>query len=122
MTKYSAKIVSVGELAQEFIAEGVMVFFATNAPEELQETAFVHDCTDEPTAPVVPGDQVVLDGKSFQVLAVGDVANENLKNLGHLVLKFNGLTEPEMRGDVNLPEGVVPAIGPGSLMEIIGTN
>lgn len=120
MTKYSANIVSVGELAQEFIAEGVMVFFATNAPEELQETAFVHDCTDEPSSPVEPGDQVILDGKSFEVLGVGDVANENLKNLGHLVLKFNGLTEPEMRGDVNLPEVEVPQIGPGSIMEIRG--
>ena len=120
MTKYKATIRSVGELAGEFIAEGILVFFAENAPEELQETALVHDNTGEPTSPVVPGDIVYLDDKSYEVLAVGPVANENLKNLGHLVLKFNGLTEAEMGGDVTLPETDIPELGPGSILRIEG--
>lgn len=118
MTKYQATIQSVGELAGEFIAEGILVFFATNAPEELQETALVHDCTSEPAAPVQPGDFVRLDQHAYEVLAVGKVANENLKNLGHLVLKFNGLKEPEMDGDVTLPAVPVPDLGPGSTLII----
>ena len=118
MTKYRAAVQAVGELAGEFIAEGILVFFAVDAPEELRETALVHDCTDEPAAPVEIGDIIRLDRHSFPVLAVGRVANENLKNLGHLVLKFNGLTEAEMEGDVTLPAMPVPDLGIGSTLLI----
>jgi PTS system glucitol/sorbitol-specific IIA component len=120
MTKYRAEIQSVGELAQEFVDEGILVFFATTAPEELQDTAFVHSTTEKPASPVVVGDQVSINGTAFPVLAVGPVANENLANLGHLVLKFNGLKEAEMPGDINLPEQPVPQLGPGSVVEISG--
>jgi len=120
MQKYKAKILSIGELAEEFTKEGVMVFFASNAPDELQETAFVHDCTEAPASSLEVGDAVILDGIRFPVLAVGDVANENLANLGHLVIKFNGSNEAEMRGDVNLPAVDVPSLKPGSILEIEG--
>ena len=56
------------------------------------------------------------------VLAVGTVANENLRNLGHLVLKFNGLSEAEMQGDVNVPEGAIPEIVPGTEIQITGVT
>ena len=118
MIKYKAAVQSVGELTGEFIAEGILVFFAAGAPEELQETALVHDCSDEPAAPVEVGDRIRLDRHSFPVLAVGRLANENLKNLGHLVLKFNGLTEAEMDGDITLPAVPVPDLGVGGTLII----
>ena len=120
--KYAATVTAIGEFASAFIEEGVLVFFATNAPEELQEHAVVHDRVTPQSADVRVGDIVHLDGQSFPVLAVGDVANENLANLGHLVLKFNGLEEPEMQGDVNLPEQAIPDLKPGSVLRITDTK
>jgi glucitol/sorbitol PTS system EIIA component len=116
-TKYSLKVVSIGELAKEFLDEGIMVFFGTNAPEELQEHSIVHEHS-ELTEDVVPGDTIVIGSESFNVLAVGKVANENLRNLGHLVLKFNGLTEPEMDGDVTVAAVPLPEIQTGTGIEI----
>lgn len=118
--KYTARITSIGELAGEFINEGILVFFSNTAPEELHEHAVVHDCTDPQTEEVKVGDTVSIGGHDFPVLAVGPVANDNLRSLGHLVLKFNGLSEPEMQGDVNVPEGEIPAIAPGSQLTITG--
>jgi PTS system glucitol/sorbitol-specific IIA component len=118
--KYFARVTSLGELAVEFIKEGVLVFFASNAPEELQDAAVVHDCTTPQTVDVQVGDTVRIGDHSFPVLAVGSVANENMRNLGHLVLKFNGLTEPEMQGDVNVPAVAIPEIVPGTELEING--
>ena len=120
MIKYKAVIQSIGDFAQEFVDEGILVFFGLTAPEELQETSFVHDCSDTPTAPVVAGDQVLLDNTSFKVLSVGTVANENLKSIGHIVLKFNGLHEPEMQGDITLPERPIPKLNKGSTLVIKG--
>lgn len=118
--KYYARVTAIGEIAGEFIAEGILVFFASTAPEELQEAALVHDRTDPQTEDVQVGDTIRLGTETFPVLAVGAVANENLRNLGHLVLKFNGLKEPEMQGDVNLPEGTIPEISIGTELEILG--
>ena len=118
--KYYARVTAIGELAGEFIAEGILVFFSNTAPEELQEHAVVHDRAEGQTADVQVGDTIRLGEHRFPVLAVGAVANENLRNLGHLVLKFNGMNEAEMQGDVNVPEVPIPEIGINTELEIIG--
>lgn len=118
--KYVARVTAIGELAGEFIAEGILVFFSNTAPEELQEHAVVHDNSDGQARDVEVGDTIRIGDHSFPVLAVGTVANENLRNLGHLVLKFNGLQEAEMQGDVNVPEEAIPEIAVGTELEIIG--
>ncbi|MCG8479234.1 MAG: PTS glucitol/sorbitol transporter subunit IIA [Spirochaetales bacterium] len=118
--KYSARVTAVGEYAAEFIAEGVLVFFSETAPDELQEHAIVHDRTAPQTTDIGPADVVRIGASRFPILAVGSVANENLRNLGHLVLKFNGSDEAEMQGDVNVPEEAIPDIVPGTEIEITG--
>ena len=120
--KYDARITSVGQLAGEFIAEGILVFFSHAAPEELHEHAVVHDNTSGQTSDVRVGDTISLGEHHYKVLAVGDVANENLRNLGHLVLKFNGLTAAEMQGDINVAEGAIPEIFPGLQLSIMGAE
>ncbi len=119
MEKYRAEVVSLGEFAGEFIAEQIMVFFGTNAPDELKEHSIVHKHGDL-AAPVVTGDTICIGTDSFTVHAIGKVANENLKNLGHFVLKFNGLTEPEMDGDICVDKTTLPPIGPGTVVVIEG--
>jgi PTS system glucitol/sorbitol-specific IIA component len=119
VVKYQTTVTWVGEFAAEFAAEGILVFFGPDAPEELHEFAILT----EPAglvAPVVAGDAVEIDGARFPVLCVGSVANDNLANLGHLVVKFNGLEEPELPGDVSLPAVAAPVIEPGSAVSIEG--
>jgi PTS system glucitol/sorbitol-specific IIA component len=88
MNKYAATVTYVGPLAGEFLAEQIVVLFGQNAPEELAEFSIIHDGVTL-TAPFVAGDRVTLDRQPYVILAVGEVANDNLANLGHLVLKFN---------------------------------
>ena len=45
VTKYETKVEQVGPLAQDFIDEGILVFFGMNAPEELTEFAILHHHT-----------------------------------------------------------------------------
>lgn len=121
-TKYKTTVLYLGELAGEFIDEKIVVFFGKEAPEELHEHAVVHEEATGLDGEIVVGDSVVIDGASFPVLAVGAVANKNLSSMGHLVLKFNGLEEPEMEGDVCLPDVELPTIQAGSVVEIQGNE
>ncbi len=117
---YQTTVTGVGELAAEFAAEGILVFFGSDAPEELHEFAILTDHSEPPTRPVAAGDELEIGDSRFPVLCVGPVANDNIANLGHLVVKFNGLTEPELPGDVSLPDVQAPAIEPGVIIRIIG--
>jgi glucitol/sorbitol PTS system EIIA component len=115
--KYQALITQIGPLVSEFIDSGILVLFGADAPEELAEFAILHDGK-ELVEPVAPGDSVTIGADRFQVLAVGEVANTNLANLGHLVLKFNGQTVVEMPGDVCLEAKKLPPVEVGMLLTV----
>jgi glucitol/sorbitol PTS system EIIA component len=115
MVKYKAKFTQIGPLVSEFLVHNILVLFGSSAPEELAEFAVIHD-GQELVEPIVVGDTVSINEESFKVLAVGDVANINLKNLGHLILKCNGMTEPEMPGDVCLEDKPLPIIEVGTTL------
>ena len=117
--KYETTVTAVGPMAVEFAAEGILVFFGTDAPEELHDFAILHEHTPN-DHDVVAGDTLEIGGVDFTVTGVGDVANDNLRNLGHLVVKFNGLAETELPGEVSVTEGHAPTIEPGIVIRIKG--
>ena len=115
---YSTTVTAVGELVPDFAEQGVLVFFGEDAPAELHEFSIIHTPDVQIRAPQV-GDRITLAENTFKVLAVGSVASDNLLNLGHLDLKANGLTEPEMPGDVNVEATVLPSVQIGDRLIVI---
>jgi PTS system glucitol/sorbitol-specific IIA component len=119
MIKYNATITAIGPLVQEFLNEGIIVLFGQQAPEELAEFAILHDGTTL-HAPLAAGDVVTMGDESYTVLAVGEVASDNLRNLGHLVLKCNGQHEVEMPGDVCVEAKPLPHLEVGMGLQVSG--
>jgi PTS system glucitol/sorbitol-specific IIA component len=109
---YSTTVTAVGELVSDFADQGVLVFFGEDAPIELHEFSIIHKPDVVERAPQV-GDTITLQENVYNVLAVGSVASDNLLNLGHLDLKANGLSEPEMPGDVNVEAVSLPKVNVG---------
>lgn len=119
MIKYEAQIVAIGEMVSEFLAHDIIVLFGENAPSELAEFSILHD-GNVLHAPIAPGDTVALDDVTLRILAVGEVANTNLANLGHLVLKLNGEDTVEMPGDVCVEKKPVPPLRIGTQIRVEG--
>lgn len=119
MIKFEGRITEIGPFATEFLEAGIIVFFGQEAPEELIEFSVIHDGTDL-NKDLAPSDVVWIEDQKFTILAVGDVANSNLANLGHLILKFNGSDQPEMPGDVCVENKPIPEIAVGSRFHIEG--
>ena len=80
MSIYSSKIVKLGEQSELFLAEGIVVFFGDNAPEELQDVAVVHELKPV-NGDIAVGTTIELSGEVLKVTSIGEVANENFKNL-----------------------------------------
>lgn len=121
MIKYDATVTEIGPLVTEFIDAGILVFFGEDAPPELREFSIIHNGT-KLHADIEPGDKILMDEIPYQVLAVGEVANLNLANLGHLIIKFNGLNEAKLPGDVCVENKDVHPIKVGSSLTIIGNE
>ncbi len=119
MAKYEARVTEVGPLVTEFSAAGVLVFFGASAPAELREFAIIHDGT-HLQGEVCPGDLLCLDERCFRLLAVGEVANQNLAALGHFIVKFSGQTVPEMPGDICAEAAPLPVVKVGTRIRIEG--
>lgn len=122
ITKYETKVTKLGPITPDFMAEGILVFFQMDVPDELAEIAILH-AHNKLQQEVVAGDKLVIDGHVLPILCVGEVANQNLANLGHFVVKFNGLTEPEMPGDISVPsDAPIPPIVPGTIIKIVAES
>ena len=118
-TRYATTVTAVGEQVAEFVGQGILIWFAEGAPEELHFFTVLHRPT-VTTGGVRPGDLVRIDDKAFRVTAVGDVANENMVNLGHMDLKANGADAAPLPGDICLEELPLPEPRPGTTLVIEG--
>jgi len=121
LTKYETRVVAVGPLVAEFVEQRILVFFQAGAPPELAEFSILTEPT-ELREDVRPGDCITIGGHSYRVTAVGEVANTNLRNLGHLILKCNSRTEPELPGDVCTQARDLPPISVGTTIRIVGNG
>ena len=118
-TRYATTVTAVGEQVAEFVGQGILIWFAEGAPEELHFFTVLHRPT-VTTGGVRPGDLVRIDDKAFRVTAVGEVANDNMVNLGHIDMKANGASEAPLPGDLCLEELPLPEPRPGTTLVIEG--
>lgn len=119
MIKFLATVTEIGPLVEEFISAGILVFFGDNAPPELVEFSIIHDGK-ELKEDLVLGDVILIDDQEYKVLAVGEVANSNFRNLGHLIMKFNGKEKVELPGDVCVESKPIPPVKVGTIIKIQG--
>jgi PTS system glucitol/sorbitol-specific IIA component len=119
--KYHMRVVEIGPLVPEFLASKILVFFKVGAPPELAEFSILHEPGDF-ISDVEIGDRIVVGEADYRVTAVGDVANKNIRELGHLIMKANGLSKPELPGDVCVEAKELPAINVGTIISIIAAE
>ncbi len=130
--KYHAVVQEVGPMVEEFLPHGILIFFGAATPAELREVSVIHDGSDL-IAPVQVGDLLKLaapengEGAApqhawFRITAVGDVANSNLAELGHLVIHFDGATTPNLPGTISVEPALEALPTVGAIFELYGLN
>ena len=88
----------------------MMILFNDNAPADVADYCFIHPAADL-TGEIKAGGQFVLGASRYPITAVGDVVNQNLAELGHITIRFDGGAEAEYPGTVHVagqcPEALV---------------
>lgn len=117
--KYRGVILEIGSMVPEFLPHGILIFFGENAPPELRDTSLVHNGT-HLTSELAAGDYLKFSSSSsdqppqwFRLTAVGESANANLAELGHIVLHFDGATTASLPGAISVEHALdtLPTIG-----------
>lgn len=130
--KYRAVIQEIGPTVTEFLPHGILIFFGSAAPVELREVSLVHNGTSLQSALVV-GDilRFVLSSRGpdeeqevlwYRITAIGDAANTNLAELGHIVVHFDAATEAHLPGTISVEPNTTPSPVVGTTFELLGVE
>ena len=116
MTQTTVK--EIGGLVPSFQDDRILILFGPSAPAELREISVIHEFVVLDEEPLKIGGTLSFDEESFSITAVGSLANQNFKELGHISIYFQ---EPE--GEV-LPGSIFasplrfPTINEGTVISI----
>ena len=95
MKKYYSTIVQeIGVQVHAFKDARMMILFNENAPKELREYCVLHR-GNKLDDTVRAGDVFRLGREDYRVVFVGSEVQKNLRDLGHITLRFNGNEEGE---------------------------
>ena len=103
---YQSKINQIGEFAPDALADGMLILFKNGAPSDLADYCFIH--SHEDLKQDLQVGQVLQIGKHiYHITSVGDVANTNFRELGHITLRFDGSSQAELPGTIHV-KGDIP--------------
>jgi PTS system glucitol/sorbitol-specific IIA component len=102
MKKYEVTVTAIGEMAQKFFSQKIIVLFTKKEmPLEMKDISIMHS-GGKLLEDIKPGDRLFMGDRSYTVTAVGEKANDNIRLMGHVCLKFDEKPTSEMPGDIHL--------------------
>ena len=101
MIYYSTTVTAIGEEVHDLLDGGVLILYCDGAPPALAEVSVQHLVNAEvPLLPPPVGAHISLGGLRTRVSAVGSSAWNKVRDLGHVVINFNGSSHAERPGEI----------------------
>ena len=94
-------VTEIGPDVPDLLAGGVLILFASGAPPELAEVSVLHEAAGSaaPEAPR-PGARLRIGPLATTLTGVGSLAWAKVRDIGHVVINFNGQGTPERPGEL----------------------
>lgn len=94
-------VTEVGPDVADLVAGGLLILFAAGAPPELAEISVLHQARGAAAADApAPGARLRIGALDTVLTGVGGLAWAKVRELGHVVINFNGLDTPERPGEL----------------------
>lgn len=101
MIHFSTTVTAIGEEVADLLDGGVLILYADGAPAALAEVSVQHRVDDGVTMqPPTVGARLTLGELSTRISAVGSTAWLKIRDLGHVVINFNGAGHAERPGEI----------------------
>jgi glucitol/sorbitol PTS system EIIA component len=117
-TIYENQVKNIGPLANTFLEENMFILFGTEAPQDLKDFCFNIEVVDA-NGEIQAGQKLFINNEQFEITSVGNLVQRNLTLLGHITLRFDGSTTPELPGTLYLENKEIPAIDLGTELKIV---
>ena len=98
---FRSVITEIGPEVPDLLEGGVLILFAAGAPAELAEVSVQHRIVEQPRlAAPEPGSDIQIGDVTTTITGVGEQAWAKVRDIGHVVINFNGLDTPERPGEI----------------------
>ncbi|MBA8878818.1 PTS glucitol/sorbitol transporter subunit IIA [Phyllobacterium myrsinacearum] len=95
------RVTAVGPEVADLAEGGVVILFADGAPPELAEVSILHLVDGEPSESTPPVGSVIRIGDiSAKITGIGDYAWQKVRDIGHVVITFNGSDHVDRPGEI----------------------
>jgi glucitol/sorbitol PTS system EIIA component len=108
----------IGLLVPTFKEDKILILFGPQAPKELREMAVIHEFKDLGEEPLKEGGTIQFGDESFTITALGNLANKNFKELGHISIYFQEPMDNVLPGAVFAAPHTFPTINEGTVIEL----
>lgn len=109
---WQSAVVHIGADAAELFEAGVYILFGTPVPDALAEVSLVHGGHQAEFVPIEAGDHLWIGDTELVLTEVGSMANDNLRQLGHIVVYLNAADQQLLPGAVKATGDLpAPAVG-----------
>ena len=117
---YSTKIVGIGGEVAKFtsLVKMLVIFDDSMVLPELREFTVLHS-GNKLTDVIKPGDVLKVADSEFKILSVGNEVNNNIKSLGHIVIKFNDDKDDLLEGSIHVEDKPIPKFRIGDEIAIL---
>ncbi|ADO08091.1 PTS glucitol/sorbitol transporter subunit IIA [Pantoea agglomerans] len=118
-TIYQSTFVAVGTSATESLEDNFIITFGEGALQDIADYCFIHRTEVNDGGAFDAGSVLAIGEKEYPVTAVGSVARENLRDLGHITVRFDGAVEAEFPGTVHVAGSTPASIVPGQKFRML---
>ncbi len=117
-TIYQTTITRIGGSARDALLDDMLITFREGAPADIEEFCFIHQHS-RTEGELQAGGVMELADQRYPITAVGSVATQNLRELGHVTVRFDGKSQAEFPGTIHVSGATPTNIPIGSALKFI---
>jgi PTS system glucitol/sorbitol-specific IIA component len=114
---HKTKIIEIGPIVPEFAEEFLVILFGPEATPELREICVIHEVAAKPDHAIREGGTLTIGNQKYQIAKVGEEANANYEELGHVSIYFRNETNAEvLPGAILVTPEIFPEMANGDVI------
>lgn len=114
-----SKVVEIGELVQAFKEEMLLILFGPAATAELKSICVIHEFEELTENNLKIGTRFVIGDQEYTLTKIGEAANKNFDELGHVSIYFRTGENEILPGAVIAEPEIFPTVNIGDTIRFL---